>query len=268
VSLTGTHTRADATASMDGDTDLAADCALRSSVRCASYDRIADWYCDQVRSGSLIHEAVVPAILDLAGDVRERRVCDVACGEGVLARALARAGADVVAIDVSRGLLKHASAEERRLPLGIEYADDDAECLATLGSETFDGAVNSLALTDIQDLSATAQSITRVLRPGGWFVFAINHPCGPASAPAGRLVRAPSDYFREGRWQSTNPDSVRGRVGAYHRTLSTYLNTLTAAGLDLERSVEPRATGALVRRTNGYDRVPATIVQRWRKRDG
>jgi hypothetical protein len=34
-------------------------------------------------------------------------------------------------------------------------------------------------------------------------------------------------------------DTIRGQVGAYHRTLSTYLNTAVAAGWLLERLVEP-----------------------------
>ncbi|HAL49192.1 MAG TPA: class I SAM-dependent methyltransferase, partial [Dehalococcoidia bacterium] len=47
------------------------------------------------------------------------------------------------------------------------------------------------------------------------------------------------DYFAEGFWRSENPDGVRGKVGAHHRTLSTYLNGLVEAGLSLERLVEP-----------------------------
>jgi 2-polyprenyl-3-methyl-5-hydroxy-6-metoxy-1,4-benzoquinol methylase len=263
--MTSLHTRRSTTASVDAYSELAGDGLLRGSVQHALYDRVADWYCSQVRSGSPIHEVVVPSLLDLAGDVAGRRICDLACGEGVIARALAREGAEVVAVDLCCGLLEYARTEERRLPLQIDYVHDDAERLATLGDEYFDGVMNCLGLTDIQDLASTARSIVRVLRPGAWFVFAINHPCGPASGPGGRLVRAPSDYFSEGRWLSSNPDSVRGRVGAYHRTLSTYLNTLTSVGLVLEESVEPRARGAMVRCANGYDRVPATLVQRWRK---
>jgi 2-polyprenyl-3-methyl-5-hydroxy-6-metoxy-1,4-benzoquinol methylase len=268
VSLTSADRGGSTTASTDAAAEVAREGLLRGPVRLAPYDQFADWYVMQVRSGSPIHEVVIPSVLGLAGDVDGSSVCDLACGEGVVARALGRAGADVVAVDSSRELLEHARNEESPLPLRIKYVRDDAETLATLDSELFDGVTGNLALTDIEDLSSTARAIVRVLRPGGWFVFSINHPCGPASAPGGRLVRAPSDYFSEGRWRSSNPDSVRGRVGAYHRTLSTYLNTLTQAGLVLEKSVEPRARGAPVRCVNGYDRVPATLVQRWRKQDG
>lgn len=34
-----------------------------------------------------------------------------------------------------------------------------------------------MALMDIPDLPATLCTVARILRPGGWFVFAITHPC-------------------------------------------------------------------------------------------
>ena len=48
-------------------------------------------------------------------------------------------------------------------------------------------------------------------------------------------------YSAEGWWRSVghNPDGVRIRIGAHHRTLATYLNALIGAGLVLDRVVEP-----------------------------
>lgn len=54
-------------------------------------------------------------------------------------------------------------------------------------------------------------------------------------------------------------------LGAYHRTLSTYVNTLVEAGLALERILEPQATGAIAERVPGYKEVPAMLLIRCRK---
>src|SRR4051812_26560025 len=63
---------------------------------------IADWYDTYVRSGRTPHELATRALLELAGDVTGRRVVDVACGQGLATRALARAGAaSVVGVDVT-----------------------------------------------------------------------------------------------------------------------------------------------------------------------
>ncbi len=49
-------------------------------------------------------------------------------------------------------------------------------------------------------------------------------------------------------------------MGAYHRTLATYVNALTDAGLTLERLAEPRATGAFAENRPVWAEVPAVLV--------
>lgn len=80
------------------------------------------------------------------------------------------------------------------------------------------------------------------------------------------MKREVGDYFRETFWHSDNLHGVRGKVGAYHRTLSTYINTLLAAGLTLERIVEPQATGNVAASVSpGYREVSAVLMIRCRK---
>jgi ubiquinone/menaquinone biosynthesis C-methylase UbiE len=219
----------------------------------AAYDAIAEWYDQSVRRGTLVsaNDPVAAAVFDAVGNVKGQRVCDLACGQGEIARQLARRGAHVVGVDMSQKLLDIARREEATEPMGITYQHDDAQRLDSLPDGAFDGVLCHMALMDIPDLDATFQSVRRVLRPGGWFVFAITHPC---------FQRPPGgDYHREGFWRSTNPDGVRGRVGAHHRTLSTYLNALVHAGLFLERLAEPPLPGR--------DVHPVLVAQSRRKQE-
>jgi ubiquinone/menaquinone biosynthesis C-methylase UbiE len=235
------------------------------------YDAIADWYDQALRRGSLIHDYVLPHIFDLAGPLAGREVCDLACGQGIVARSLAGRGATVTGIDLSAPLLAIARREERAVPLGIHYQQADAQTLPETPDATFDGVVCVMALMDMPDLTAVARTIQRVLRPQGWFVFAITHPCfeTPASWWAsdedGVPYRAVRGYFQEGFWRSDNREGVRGKVGAYHRTLSAYVNAMSEAGLCLERAVEPRATDQLAERMPAYATTPAVLVARWRR---
>lgn len=235
----------------------------------AAYDAIAEWYDRWLRERP-IHELVVPSLFALTDDVAGRRVCDLACGQGVVARLLAQRGARVVGVDLSRRLLALARQSEVVEPRGVVYCQGDARALA-IAADTFDGVLCNLALMDISDLAAVCREVRRVLRPQGWFVFSITHPCfeTPGSrwvdAGAGTGHREVRDYFVEGQWYSANLDGVRGKVGAYHRTLSTYLNTLLAVGLIPEQFNEPRATGTLAARMPGYSEVPAFLVTRCRR---
>ena len=58
-----------------------------------NYDPIADWYDERIRHGLLLHDLDVPTVLDLIDDVRGEDICDLACGQGVVARELASRGA-------------------------------------------------------------------------------------------------------------------------------------------------------------------------------
>jgi ubiquinone/menaquinone biosynthesis C-methylase UbiE len=236
------------------------------------YDAVADWYDSVVRAGSLLHELVLPEIWTLLGSVADLHICDLACGQGILARQLATRGAIIVGVDISSKLLTFARQDEANSPLGIRYVLDDAQTLGTLADATFDAVVCNMALMDIPDLEATCRAITRVLRPEGRLVFSITHPCfqtphsGWIEESDGTMSRAVRAYFAEGSWRSDNPEGVRGRVGAYHRTLSTYVNALTDAGLVIEQLSEPRETGDIATQVPTYAlEVPAVLVARCRR---
>jgi len=243
------------------------------TMTAAVYDAIAEWYDESIRRGSLLHGLAVPALFALAGDVAGRRLCDLACGQGVVARQLAERGAEVIGIDLSTRLLAIARREEQTRPLGIFYVHDDAQRLATVADGSFDGVLCNLALMDIPDLGATVRTVGRILRPGGWFVFSITHPCLDVALGRERIVedagstdgRAVRSYFIEGAWRSDNPAGVRGKVGAHHRMVSTYLNTLVGAGLIIECLREPQAPDADADHLSRHRDVPAILAVRCRK---
>ncbi len=238
------------------------------------YDEIAGWYDEAVRSGPLapFHEWVIPIILDLAGEVGGRRVCDLACGQEIVSRRLAERGAEVVGVDASAGMLDLARSYERDEPRGVTYLRGDAQTPGVVADGTFDGVVCNMALMDIPDLAATLRTVSRILRPGGWFVFSVVHPVLQAPGSPrwvmedGEIVGLDlRDYFAEGFWRRGNREGVRGRVGAYHRTLSTYVNGLCRSGLAIERFLEPRASGRFAESSPVYEHVPVVLIVRCRK---
>jgi ubiquinone/menaquinone biosynthesis C-methylase UbiE len=240
-----------------------------AKVIASAYDEIAEWY-DAWVNDSIADDPYFQEVRALMGEVAGQRICDLACGQGRAARYLAEQGARVVGIDLSGKLLEIARRHEADRPLGIGYYQADARMLSIVGDGAFDGVICHMALMDIADLVPTLQSVARVLAPGGWFVFSVLHPCyntarsGEMAAPEGpgRFVGA---YFAEGWWRSDSRTGPPGKVGAYHRTLSSYLNALIDAGLVLERMREVQATGELAENWPGWAEVPAVLVARCRK---
>ncbi len=237
----------------------------------AKYDEIAEWYDQWVQNRPLIHQLVVPALFELVGEVEGQKICDLACGQGLIARLLTQSGASVTGLDVSARLLEIARQVEQSSSLGITYLQGDAQTAPILKDSSFEGVTCNMALMDIPNLEATLQTVRRILRPHGWFVFSITHPCFQTSASGwitqadGTLSRVVARYFDEGEWVSENPDGVRGKIGAIHRTFSTYINALGAAGLAIERVLEPQAQDHLEGSGAGYTQVAAVVVFRCKK---
>ena len=236
----------------------------------ASYNDIAEWYDQFLRERPVFTEVILPNLLALVGDVKGEVICDLACGQGWAARELARRGAQVTGLDQAPNLLALARQYEEQEPLGIEYIQGDAQHPDMLSDSQFTGCVCVLALINIPDIQATFQSVRRILKPGGWFVFAITHPCFETphaqwiSLPDSEhtLGRVVTGYFDERQWFSTNPDGVRSRVADHHRMLSTYLNTLSATGFVLERALEPGPSAKQAERVPGNREVPTLLLIR------
>lgn len=93
------------------------------------------------------------------------RVLDVAAGTGASSIEFVRAGADVVAVDFSEGMLE----EGRRRHPEIDFRQADAMNLP-FKDNSFDAVTTSFGLRNIQDFDRALREFYRVLRPGGHLV--------------------------------------------------------------------------------------------------
>jgi len=218
------------------------------------YDKHAEFYIDFVdrtlaTQDGLWHQLLLRFKEILGDHLPGARICDIACGEGYLSRFLAQLGpSEVVGIDLSTALIKVAA--QRSDATNLSYRIDDAQQLRTFTDASVDIAVSQMAIMDIPDHRALFGAVRRILKRDGAFVFSLLHPCfeTPFHAPdkPPLLVDASGTaiacvvrrYATEGFWQSGGI-GVRGHMGAYHRTISTLLNDLLAAGFLLERLEEP-----------------------------
>lgn len=233
------------------------------------WDDIAEWYDQCLAAGSGAHETALACTLRLCAPMAGLDALDLACGQGIATRALATGCRTVTGVDSSQALIARARAYEEARPLGITYLIDDAQQLASIGSQQFDLVNCQLALMDIPDLDATFAAVHRVLKPGGTFVFVIGHPAFLApfattqAGTDGRPGRLVTDYLEARFWRSPNPAGVR-RVGNYHRPISTYLNRLIANRLRPELADEPVATTLLQQQQPVFGTVPVILGVRAR----
>lgn len=232
------------------------------------YDQHAEWYTEVVQRRGLLHLQIIPRIMAFIGDITDQSVIDICCGEGIFTRELAAHGAVAMGVDLSESMLRFA--ESQSTGTAETYTHDDARLLSSLPDGAFDGATCVMALMDIDDIGGVFRSAYRVTRHGGWFVAVVTHPCfdsphAVAEVVDGVQIRSTRRYLTEGHWRGTST-GVRSRMGAYHRTLSSYLNLAIAAGWNLEQVMEPEVVTVETGAIDPTCDIPGLLLLRFSKR--
>ena len=105
--------------------------------------------------------------------IRERtalrgvRVLDVGCGAGLLSEALAREGANVIAIDLAPDLIRIAKLHRLESGVEVDYRLTAVEALADELPASFDAIACMEMLEHVPDPAAVIAACATLLKPGG-----------------------------------------------------------------------------------------------------
>jgi len=228
----------------------------------AIYDANADRWAREERV-LLSDFTARPFVVDELGPLAGAHVLDLGCGEGYVARLVAKAGAaSVFGVDVSTEMVQNARLAA---PIGgscvTTFEAGDAATLTHFTRDTYERVMAVFLFNYLTraEMTAVLRTVRARLAPGGRFVFTVPHPCFP-------YMRAPSppfffetegwNYFAgvdrtyEGRiWRR---DGAALPVRCVHKTFSDYFAALAEAGFSaLPKVVELKVTDEHV----AYDRA-------------
>jgi SAM-dependent methyltransferase len=164
------------------------------------------------------------AALGLLNPRAGEAILDLGCGDGVLTKRIAEAGANVLGVDASEGMLEAA----RGLGLTVEQADGQALAFES----RFDAVFSNAALHWMPNQRAVADGVFRALKPGGRYVG----ECGgfgniAAIRTALRAVLGAHGF---------SPDSGGGQT---YLTAEAFTEIHAAAGfIEVEARIIPRPT--------------------------
>ena len=168
-----------------------------------------------------------PSLAFLLDPQPGQHILDIACGNGLTSRRLATLGVQVMAFDFSTNLIEKAKIRENPNSL-ITYQIIDATSekeLLTLGEAAFDSALSNMALFDMANIETLFQTLPRLLKPNGTFVFSLTHPAFNNASSV--HVAEEMDY--EGEIKTV-----------YSVKISRYLTPYQAKGLALRSQPKPQ----------------------------
>ncbi|MCK9445182.1 MAG: class I SAM-dependent methyltransferase [Tissierellaceae bacterium] len=176
-------------------------------------------------------------------DFKGKRMLDLGCGYGWHSiYAMENGASSVVGIDISQNMLK--VAKEKTHFSEVEYICGAIEDM-DFKEESFDMVLSSLAFHYIKDYKELIEKINKVLKPNGILIFTVEHPVFTAYGTQDwyydnnkEILHFPVDnYYYEGKRIA---NFLGEDVVKYHRTITTYLNTLLINNFNKNQIIEPQ----------------------------
>ncbi|MDO9635619.1 MAG: bifunctional 2-polyprenyl-6-hydroxyphenol methylase/3-demethylubiquinol 3-O-methyltransferase UbiG, partial [Thiobacillus sp.] len=109
--------------------------------------------------------------IDQQASLAGKKVLDVGCGGGILAEAMAGAGAQVSGIDLSEKALKVARLHLYESGHSVDYQLVSAEDYADQHAGEFDVVTCMEMLEHVPDPASVVAACSRLVKPGGWVFF-------------------------------------------------------------------------------------------------
>ena len=224
-----------------------------------SWGPVASWYDSHLEKGSdTYHEKVIyPNLMRILGDeqgeLKSKKILDLACGQGQFSRRMRDKGAHVTGVDLGKELIALAEANNKSIKdVGthkIPYFNGSADDLYMLKDNSFDVVVCILALQNIEKLDKTIEEVKRVLAKGGSFVFVLNHLSfrNPRQSHWGYDEATETQYRRIDEYMSESHVKIDMTPGSktdkkftisFHRPLQVYVKALTKHNFLLSRLEE------------------------------
>lgn len=165
---------------------------------------------------------------------------ELGCGAAAGSRWLRSQGVRSVGLDLSHRMLQHSRRLDQETGQAVPVVQAHAGALP-FGDATFDLVATAYgALPFVADADRVLGEVARVLVPGGRTVVAITHPIRWAfpDDPGQGGLTAFRSYFDRTPYVETDDSGTVSYV-EHHRTVGDWVELVVAAGLRLERLVEP-----------------------------
>lgn len=181
-----------------------------------------------------------PIISQLIGNVSDKNVLDLGCGNAAIAMELLDKGCkSYIGIDGSRNMVKLAQDNLDKIGGDVIHANIEEW---DFPENKFNLVLSRLAIHYIEDIDSLFEKVYKSLRQNGHFVFSVEHPvitssCDMEIQSGQKTSWVVDNYFNSGQ---RVPVFLGGEVIKYHRTIEEYFTKLGNAKFVIEQLRESK----------------------------
>ena len=110
-------------------------------------------------------------INNIVGGLKNKNVCDVGCGGGILAESMSSKGATVKGIDLSQKSINVAKIHANAVKSSVNYQLISSQDLSKTENEKYDVVTCMEMLEHVPDPKKEILACTRLLKPSGQIIF-------------------------------------------------------------------------------------------------
>lgn len=175
-----------------------------------------------------------PIMNELIGDIQNKTILDLGCGDASFGKDLLHLGArHYTGVEGSGQMIE--AARSNLLELDATIHNETMESFQ-YPRDSYDLVTSRFAIHYVSDINTLFQNVYQTLKEEGRFVFSIQHPLTTSSftskqAGDKRGNWIVDDYFRDGERKEPWINQV---VVKYHRTIEQYFTTLRQAGFTVQ----------------------------------
>lgn len=219
----------------------------KTNAKKTDWEPVSLWYMKYLREDTDSYHAkvIIPNLLRLLGNVKDKRILDLGCGNGAVGHILAEQGAVIFGVDGSKTLIDAAKIGSN---LNEQYFTQDVRAGLPKECKNLDACISILSIQNMDSLHTVFEAITKSLTKNGTLHIVTLHPSfripqlsdwmfDEKRNEQGRVVFT---YMTESKISiAQNPskkDSPQSTT--FHRPLQVYSKTLQNAGFAIARIEE------------------------------
>lgn len=233
------------------------------------YDRLSEIYHNKRLVGRDFNELIEqPTTFSLLGKITGKKILDAGCGSGIYSKILAKKGAKVYALEISKKMVDLAKDYCKGDNIQFKYGSIDK---LPYKNNSFDIVLASLVIHYLKNPEKAFEEFNRVLKKNGILIFSTNNPSFTAleeiKSMRGKNKMIIFNYFKRGKYY-WKIKSSNIRIPSYRISFEELFDMLYKNNFIIEKFKEPYLTNKekrIQKHSKRFIGIPTFIVLRCRK---